>query len=297
MNITLKQLKIFVSVAQTCSVTASAKIIHLSQPAISISLNELEKQLNCKLFYRHNNRLILSENGKILLPYADEIICRLQNISTVFSSDQRGVTQINIGASKTIGSYLLPYLLADFRKNHPQTQQKFIINNTRTLCESLLNFEIDIALIEGQNADPTLTTIPWLEDEMVIICSKKNKLAKSKAFNFKNLKNCQWIVREIGSGTREYFEQQIAGNVVQPHIAFELNSTEAIINSVTAGLGLSCLSKYSITKELKSKDISVLKLKLPPRQYSLIYHSQKFENQLLKAFILFCKKWLPKKSG
>lgn len=289
MNITLKQLKAFVSVAQTGSVTEAAEKNCLSKPALSISLTELEKQLDCKLFYRQNNRLILNDTGKMLLPLADEILKRVHDIGTLVK--QPAQSSLIIGGSKTIGNYLLPFLISDFTKCHNGIKTSLSVNNTQSICEALNRFEIDLALVEGQVHSNTLHTSPWLQDDMVIICSPKNSLAKNKKLTFKSLAKSPWLLREKGSGTRQYFEQQVAGKLTSIDIAYELASTQAIINSVAADLGISCVSKHAITSEIKAKNIVQLSFVLPKRQYWLVYHKDKYQAPALQSFTQFCQSW------
>lgn len=291
-NISLKQLNVFNSITQHKTLTIAADKLFLSKAAVSMALGELEKQLGHPLFDRVNNRLILNQEGKLLLPLADELLSRAGYINNLFDKDQTLNGQLRLGSSNTIGNHISPYLLSKFRKQQQHFSQSLYISNSTTICQKLLDFELDIALIEGENHHEDLISIPFSRDEMCIVSEINHPLTKLKEIKTSDLANTEWLLREQGSGSRECFIKILAPEINQWHLAFELNTTEALINSVSAGLGLGCLSTLAAKNSLEAGRVALLKTPIEmPREFSLIIHKNKYQSPLIKSFILFCEKW------
>jgi len=289
MNVSLKQLSVFVSIAKLKTVTAAAEALFLSKAAVSISLSDLESQINHSLFDRVKNRLVLNQEGVKLLPLADELLIRAKNIPLIYGEDMSLHGQLSIGASDTIGNQITPKLLSQFRVKYQHKSQQLLIANTKSICQKLINFEIDIGLTEGSTQLASLVKIPWVSDEMCVICSTQSALASKKNISWKSLTNSEWLLREEGSGSREFFIKNIAPEIIDWQEAFELNSTEAIINSVSAGIGLACLSRLSAEHALVEGRVAELKINLVmSRQFWLLIHQDKYQSPLLKTFIDFC---------
>jgi len=292
MNIALRQLNIFKMVAQEKSITLAAKKLFLTKPAVSMALNELENQLGHKLFDRHNNRLLINEFGLKLQPLVDELLARTQDIESLFDENTSLTGQLKIGASDTIGNQVVPYLLKDFRLETQHTKQSLCISNSTDIYEKLLKFELDIALVEGKAIYDNLSVIPWLSDEMCIVCAPDSPLCNIKIKQVADLENQDWIFREEGSGTKHYFMHFLEPDLKNWRIAFQLTNTEAIINSVAAGLGIACLSTLAIAHAVKDKRLTMLSLpKNQTRQYYLVHHKEKYISPLLQRFIAFCQNW------
>ncbi|WP_042144607.1 MULTISPECIES: LysR substrate-binding domain-containing protein [unclassified Pseudoalteromonas] len=292
MNIALRQLNIFKMVAQEKSITLAAKKLFLTKPAVSMALNELENQLGHKLFDRHNNRLLINEFGLKLQPLADELLDRTQDIESLFDEKTSLTGQLKIGASDTIGNQVVPYLLKDFRLETRHTKQNLTIFNSTDIYEKLAKFELDIALVEGRAKYDNLSIIPWLSDEMCIVCAPDSLLANIVIKQIKDLESQDWIFREEGSGTKHYFMHFLEPELKNWRISFQLTNTEAIINSVAAGLGVACLSKLAVSHAVKDKRLIMLNLpKNQTRQYYLVHHKEKYISPLLQSFISFCQNW------
>ena len=292
MNIALRQLKVFVTVAQELTITAAADKLFLSKPAVSMALSELEKQLGHKLFDRNNNRLLINEQGKRLLPLADELLARSQDIEQLFSQEGPVTGKLKIGSSDTVGNQVTPFLLRDFRQDSGHCDQSLFIANTAQICHMLGEFELDIGLVEGKVQADNLAVTPWLGDEMVVACHPDHPLAQIDQLSLSDLEHSEWILREPGSGTREYFLGRLAPRLENWHQAFELNNTEAIINCTAAGLGLTLLSRGAVEHAVKDNRLTILSLPLDMhRQYWLLYHKEKYQSPLLKLFIEFCQQW------
>ena len=288
MNITLKQLQVFKSVASLGQVRLAAKQLNLSQPATSMALSELEKQLNSQLFDRTGNRLILNQQGYQLLPMASELLERSQEITDAFHTPKHQLNGlIKLGASTTIGNYLLPETLAQFELDNSGVTTNLTIHNTSTIIDKLLAFEVDIACIEGPCQHPDIISTPWMTDNLVILSSPQHPFAHLPLVTMKQLSSCHWILRERGSGTRTLFDHHVGQFLQAPEVRMELNQTEAIKQLVLSGLGITCLSDLCVSKELKRKELISLPLKQKnlERQLSLIIHRRKYQSPLLKTLI------------
>ncbi|WP_456297377.1 LysR family transcriptional regulator [Vibrio sp. AK197] len=291
-NISFKQLKVFTAITQHKTMTAAAQTLFLSKAAVSMALAELEKQIGHALFDRVNNRLILNQEGQKLLPLADELLQRSDDLTHLFDNTHTLAGQLHIGASDTIGNQVAPYLLSDFRRETQHLSQSVFISNSALICQKLVDYELDLALIEGKTLHSELISTQFSSDEMCIICSLKHPLAGLETITVDQLEASQWILREPGSGTREFFLRTVAPRLEHWHEAFELNTTEAIINSVSAGLGLACLS--TLAAEAALNDDRVTRLNVPldmKRRYWLLVHKEKYQSPLLKRFIEFCQQW------
>lgn len=292
MNIALRQLNVFMRVAQDKTITAAAKKLFISKPAVSMALAELENQLGQQLFDRQNNRLVINEFGLKLQPLADELLARSEQISGLFSQQNQLAGCLKIGASDTIGTQVMPYVLRDFRDKTQHKQQSLLISNTADICEKVAKFELDIALVEGKVNQPDLVSTAWLSDEMCLICASDHPLSQISAPTLSQLESQNWLLREQGSGTRGYFSKYLEPQLTDWRLSLELNNTEAIINSVTAGLGIACLSKLAVTHALKSSGLVMLTLPVNyQRQYWLVYHKEKHLLHLMATFVEFCQTW------
>jgi len=292
MHIGLRQLNVFMMVAQEKTVTAAADKLFLSKPAVSMALSELENQLGEKLFDRQNNRLVINEFGKSLQPLADELLVRSAQISTLFSQPNQLLGHLKIGASDTIGTQIMPYLLRDFRKKTKHSQQSLLISNTDDICQKIAKFELDVALVEGKINHTDLVSNAWFCDEMCLICSTSNLLSQISNITFEDLSEQNWILRENGSGTRAYFNQYLEPHLSQWQLSLELNNTEVIINCVSAGLGIACISQLAASHAAKRSNIVMLTLPVNyQRQYWLVHHKDKHLLSLMHNFIEFCYLW------
>ncbi|MCG3865865.1 MULTISPECIES: LysR substrate-binding domain-containing protein [unclassified Photobacterium] len=292
MNIALKQLKVFVTVAQERTITAAAEKLFLSKPAVSMALSELEKQLDHKLFDRNNNRLLINEQGKRLLPLADELLARSNTIEKLFDQEDSIAGELKIGSSDTVGNQLTPFLIRDFRSATQHHHQKLFISNTALVCQKLSEFELDVGFVEGKVQHPDLIVQPWLEDQMVVACHPEHPLTQIKELRLADLEDSEWVLRESGSGTREFFLNRLAPRLEHWTPAFELNTTEAIINSVAAGLGITCISQRAALHAVEEERIVLLPMPLDMRrQYWLIFHKEKYQSPLLESFIQFSQQW------
>lgn len=289
MKLTLQQLKVFATIARYGNLGLAANELCLSKGAVSQSLQELERQLSTPLFDRIHPRLQLNNEGRLLQPAAEELLTRIQDIENLFSPDAEPSGQLRLGASQTIGNYLLPTLLAS-SKQELGLPPKVTINNTHLLCHALANFELDMALIEGENHHPDLLAEPWLQDEMLVVAPPGHPLANKKELSLSRLGGETWVLREAQSGSREQFIQQIQPELPRWQPGLELNTLEAVMLAVEKGLGISFISRLAASDRLADGRLIALPLSRRfPRQLSLIWHKQKYHSTSLRHFIHFCR--------
>ncbi|MGO4157765.1 LysR family transcriptional regulator [Cupriavidus sp. YAF13] len=289
LRLTLRQLSVFVAVAQHGSTVAAADALAMSQSAVSAALADLEATLGGALFDRVARRLSINETGRLFFPRALSLLDQAQELERF--TVQPGV-QLRIAASNTIGSYILPGLLAGFR--HAQSGPCALdmrIGNTREVLQALLHFEADIGLIEGTCHERDLRSAHWRDDVMVVVVSPSHPLA-SYPGNLAALRDADWVVREPGSGTREIIEQRLAPLLGELRFALELGNSEAIKRAVMSGYGVSCLSLQVVEDELQRGTLVALRDGLPDvvRPLHLVVHQDKYPTQGLLAFTEYLRR-------
>lgn len=293
-GISIRQLRVFASVARHAGLAAAADELHLTKAAVSMALQELERQLGEPLFDRVRNRLVLNASGERLVPMADELIERLGAITDLFGAGERLAGQLRIGASNTIGNNLLPRLLAGFIAGTDCRRPMVTIRSTAVLLEQLQRFELDLAFIEGTAGEDELVVCPWGQDEMHVVAAPGHPLADGRRHRLAALDGQRWVLREPRSGTREQFERLLIPHLDSWHLALEMNSNEGINNSVAAGLGLGFMSRLATASHCSSEQLQEVLLQPRfTRRLSLIYHRDKYQSPLLKRFIAYSRDWTP----
>ena len=289
MRITLKQLEVFVAIAKSGNVSHAAKKMFLSQSACSMALATLEEQLEGSIFDRHGKQLFLNERGRSLLPKATTIISQIKELKDMMTENKKDNLsgQLVIGASKTIGNYLLPQLISEFTFEHQNIQIKLEIANTEVILSKLLSFHIDVALIEANCYSDKVNTYPWKKDELVIVASPKNPLSKKRKLTLADIVNARWLLRESSSQTRGKLEEAIGGKI-RPFL--ELDDTEALKQATQAGLGISCLSRVVVGEHLKNNKL--IELKTPfldlSREFHILIHKEKYQSTIISEFLKKC---------
>ncbi|WP_027859834.1 LysR family transcriptional regulator [Marinobacterium jannaschii] len=293
-NITLKQLRIFSTIARAGSLTLAAEQLFITKAAASMALQELERQLDTRLFDRLNNRLILNSQGEILRPLAEEVLQRVDAIAVELGSNASNQPPLRIGASNTIGNHLLPALLGDFLRSHPCRRPQVVISNTSQLSQQLEQYELDIALVEGSFQSDQLDSENWLRDRMEIVANPHHPLANGEIHAIEALEAEYWVLREFNSGTREQFQTALAPKLNNWQIGLELNTNEAIINAISAGLGLGYMSILAINNAVSQNQLAIIRTRnVSQRQLRIVTHRQKYHSPLLNQFIEFCRFWSP----
>lgn len=293
MSITLRQLEIFIAVAETAQVTKASKKLFVTQSAVSMALAELENQLGGSLFDRHGRSLLLNARGRYLLPLAKDITGQVSNIEAIMSErNDNLVGHIDVVASTTLGNYILPYLVGAFKRVHPKVHVNLLVHNTNQ-AESLVNEGIsDVGYVEGLlGKNPDLNVRAWFQDELVILCGPTDPLAHNESFDLeKDFEDKKWIMREKGSGTDATFREKMKDYIDRINVVMEMGHPEAIKRAVESGAGIACLSTLSVCRETEHGWIKALPVKGldMKRQLNVIMRKDKEISDELAEFLNFC---------
>lgn len=287
MHITLRQLEVFAEVLKSGSTTQASIVLSLSQSAVSAALADVEGQLGVQLFDRVGKRLVINEHGRLLYPKALALLEQAGEIERLFSKDNGS---LRIGASSTIGNYMLPKMIADYRLDFPGTPLELNVGNTNDVINAVAEFRVDLGLIEGPCSVPELITQPWLDDQLVVFSAPDNPLAGQNV-PLGTLALAPWILRERGSGTREVLDHLLLPQMPDFNLVMELGNSEAIKHAVRHGIGISCLSRRVIAEQLSGGALVEIHVPQVPlvRKLYLIHHRQKHISNALSRFLTYCR--------
>jgi DNA-binding transcriptional LysR family regulator len=264
---TLQQLRILKAIATEKSFTKAAKLLYLSQPSLSKQIRILEENLDMVLINRENHKISLTENGQVFLQYAERILalCEESCRSLVdLKNGERG--NLIVGASQTIGTYLLPRVLALFAQRYPQINLKVQVNSTRLISKHIVNREIDIAIVGGDippELKKNLLVENFVEDEFSLIVPRAHPFAKKKVITKEDLYHLKFITLNSNSTIRKFIDNILTQNQIQTKqlkTIMQLNSIEGIKTAVSLGLGAAFVSSSAIEKEIQLKTIQILKI-------------------------------------
>ncbi len=263
-ELSLRHIVVFNSVAETLNMSKSAKKLFITQPAISQTIKDIENKFGVKLFVRNGKNLKLTEEGKELYIYTKRVINLLKEAQLClenFNTLNKGC--VKIGASTTIGNYLLPEVIKAFKLKYPNIDITVFIENTEQVLRKLKLCDIGVGLIEGlpNVDDKRIRLSKFIKDEIVFFCSPKNRLANKSEVSVKELEGEIFINREVGSGTRQIIEREIRKFGVTLNIDYELNNSEAIKNAVMCNLGVSALSKLIVKREIENGNLKIINVK------------------------------------
>jgi len=285
---TLRKLQIFYCVAEKLNMTTVSKEMYISQPAISQMIKEMEEELGVKLFNRLGKRLYLTDEGELFKTYSRRMMNLYQEFEEVLDEKKdlkKG--KLKLGASSTIGIYVMPQLIKEFIRDYPEIDISLKIGNTEDIANMILKNDIDLAFVEAEVDMNEIKSEEIWKDELIIITHPEHKWGKHLEIDESELKSEKFILREEGSGTRKVFEAAMKNNHIKYQESFTLGNTEAIKEIIMTGLGISCLSKLTVKKELDEGKLKGYKLKNfeIDREFNLIHHKDKHFSPLMKEFI------------
>ncbi|WP_230868391.1 LysR family transcriptional regulator [Iocasia frigidifontis] len=296
--LSLRQLRIFIFVCKTGSMTKTAEELYMTQPAVSQTILDLEDSLNVRLFDRIKNSLVLTNTGEILLEYSQKIIHLMEEtedvIDRIVNIKQGG---LRIGASMTIGTYLLPEILNGFRERFSGVDLPLIVDNTVLIVNKILNNELDLALVEGPINSPDIIVEPYCEDSLSLVCSVEHHWSQRDYIDPAEIEGEKLIIREEGSGTRDLIQNTFLQHNVLYNIAHTINNFEAIKKAVSANIGISLIPAIGIKKEIKKGELKEIRLEdiSFKRLFKLIYHKDKYLTGLFKEFYDYIYEYKDKK--
>lgn len=291
------KLKVFCTVAETKSFSKTSEIIHLTQPAVSLLIQALEEIYETKLFDRSSSLINLTPAGEILYKYA-------KNILNLYADAEKEIGKITglikgsitIGASTTIGNYVLPAVIADFKKTHPKIKINVFIGNTKRIVDLLNSGGVDIGLVEGETSKHKIKTDPIITDELTFIVPPFHPWAKKKVVSILEVTKEPFILREEGSGTRQMIEKYLLSHGISTsdmRIALVLGSTESIKEAVESGIGISIVSKWAARKEVKYGSLKLITPKEEKiiRNFSLIMQKSTVLSHAVDEFLAYLKSY------
>ena len=291
------KLKVFCTVAETRSFSKTSEIIHLTQPAVSLQIQALEEMYETKLFDRSSSRVTLTPAGEALYKYAKEILALYAAAEKVIG-EMTGLVKgsITIGAGSTIGNYLLPSVISDFRKTHPKIKVHLSVANMQRIIELLNAGNINVGLIEGDVKRQKVVVEKLLSDELLLIVPPHHPWAKRKEVSVSELIEEPFILREAGSGTRQTIEKFLSryGIALQGmKVSMVLGTTQAIKEAVENGLGVSIVSRWAARKESKFGTLNMLSFKEEKilRNFSLITYKNSVSSHAIDEFLSYLKSY------
>jgi DNA-binding transcriptional LysR family regulator len=289
-----RRLQVFHTVARLLSFTKAAETLHMTQPAVTFQVRQLEEYFNTRLFDRTHNRISLTEAGGKVYQYADrifELYAEMENTVREMTGEISG--SLTIGASTTIAEYMLPALLGDFRSQYPDVSIHLKVSNTEGIVSMVESNAIDLGVVEAPVSNKNLVVDRCRNDRLVGIVPQGHELSDRTTIAIDELLDYPFICREEGSGTREVINEYICSNddcQQTMKIAMELGSPEAVKGAVEAGMGISIVSNATIQKELRLGTLVALQLDPPlERPFSFVHQKQKFRVRVMEELLDFAR--------
>ena len=257
---TLKQLKIFIAVAEYKKMSEAAKKLFISQPTVSQVISELESEYHAQLFERVSRELKITSSGLLLLHKAREIVAIHDQLEQSMK-DIQSLRPLRIGATLTIGNTLMGTFVERLIQKHPDIDVTVFVDNTKIIEHRMIHNELDLALVEGIIVRQEIMTEPVIEDSLCLICGKKHPFAEKSTVSMEDLRHQDFILREKGSGTRAIFENIMLTHHIPYVTKWECSSRSSIVDAVRHNLGLGVLSKRCVAEYVEKGDIIVCPLK------------------------------------
>jgi len=289
MNLTFRQLEVFEAVARLLSYTQASKVLHLSQPAVSMQIKQLENNLGVNLFDQVGKKIYLTESGREMFHYSRVISQQLDEAEEVLEQlkgVQRGRLIISVAST---ANYFATRLLATFSRKYDQTTFSLDVNNRETLLQQLADNEPDLVIMGKPPDDQDLIAEDFMENPLVVIASPDHMLAGKQNISLAELQSEIFVVREKGSGTWGAMQRFFDEHDIELNTGMEMTSNEAIKQAVEAGLGLGIVSIHTLSLELETKRLVVLDIQSFPilRHWYLVYRQGKRLSPVAEAFRRF----------
>jgi DNA-binding transcriptional LysR family regulator len=297
--VTLRQLRTFKAVADMKSFSLAAQNLRLSQPSVSYQVKELEEAVGQPLLDRLGRSVEMTEAGSVLYTYARRALDVVDE-ATLVLEEMRGIRRgtLRVGASTTVGVYLLPAALGAFKKLHPGLVISLEIGTRAHVQEQVLRNELDLAVVGPALKDPELAVLPFITDELVVVAPAGHPLEGRQGLTLKDLAGEPFVMREAASGSRWSLEKAARKAGAHLNVAMELGSNGAIKHAVESGLGLAVLSRYACALELSGGRLVELGVRGFPiqRDWHIVHLRRRKLPTSVHAFIKFLKEtsWLPR---
>ncbi|OOZ42918.1 LysR substrate-binding domain-containing protein [Solemya elarraichensis gill symbiont] len=288
-----RRLQVFHTVARLLSFTKAAETLHMTQPAVTFQVRQLEEYFNTRLFDRTHNKISLTEAGERVYGYAEQIFelyGQMENAVREMTGEVSG--DLIIGASTTIAEYMLPPLLGDFKEQYPDVDIHLKVANTDGIVHMVESNVIDLGVVEAPVTNKNLVVEHCRNDQLVAIVPPKHPLSEKKETTIEEMLGYPFICREEGSGTREVIAEFLGERDKEHHIemtvGMELGSPEAVKGAVEASMGVSIVSRATIQKELQLGTLVSIPIKpILERPFSFVHKKQKFRKRLMETLLEF----------
>ncbi len=289
-----RRLQVFYTVARLLSFTKAAETLHMTQPAVTFQVRQLEDHFDTRLFDRTHNRVALTEAGHKAYESAEQIFslyAEMENTVKELTDDVSGA--LTMGASTTIAEYMLPALLRGFTLEFPDINLKLKVSNTEGIVSMIENSMIDLGVVEGPVSNKNLLVEVCRVDQLVVVVPPGHEIADRKSIPLEEVMNFPFICREEGSGTREVIMDHMVKLGIDRNnlnVSLELGSPESIKGAVEAGMGISIASLATLEKELKLGTLVAVRLDPPmEREFSFVRHRQKFRLRAMEKLLDYAR--------
>lgn len=289
---TLRNLEIFVAVAETGSMVKAAKLLSMTQPSVSQAIAELEKSYNINLFEREGKSIKLTQTGKKLIEYAKRTLLAAKETDDYLNYESEH-PRISVGGTLTIGACFMGPIVAKLHDTIPNLVHNVHIANKETITEELLNGLVDIALVEDGTTHPDLYSEQVIKDHLVVICSKDHKFANNNAVSIDELKDEQFVVREKGSALRQKMDSLLLTNNIDPNICWISSDYDTIIDAVKNNLGVAIVSERLTRKQRIIDNLHICEIKGVDTSYNyaLAYRKGRALPKSLMEFVRICQEY------
>ena len=286
---TLRHMRIFVSVFQHSNITRAAEELHLAQPSVSFAIKEMEDYYGIRLFERIGRRISPTEIGKEFYGYALHIVSIFDEMEKKIRNwDALGT--VRIGASITIGTHILPPLLKSYQALYPDLRTEVNIRQSAAIEQQIVDNETDIGLIETQPNHPDIVSLPFMEDSLCPIVSTDHPLTEYRKITLEQLAEYPFLMREKGSAGREILDAYFSLRHISIRPLWESSSTQAIVRGVAEGLGVAVLPYLLIKKDIEEHTVKTIPFDRPiRRKLNIIYHKTKYLTDNMQSFIELCQ--------
>jgi DNA-binding transcriptional LysR family regulator len=296
-----RRLKVFQTVAKLLSFTKAAEAMHMTQPAVTFQVRQLEEYFNTRLFDRTHNKVTLTPTGEKVSDFADRIF----DLYTEMENSVRDLTgeisgALTIGASTTIAEYMLPSLLGEFKRLYPEIKLRLKVSNSEGIVSMVEHNVIDLGVVEAPVSNKNLIVEVCHDDHLVVVAAPGHELVKRGGkVKASELPHYPFVCREEGSGTREVITQYLVDQNINPgamNYCIELGSPEALKGAVETDMGISILSRSTIVKELKLNTLAEMQLDPPlSRPFSFVRQRQKFRVRIMEELLEFAHGYCKRK--
>jgi LysR family transcriptional regulator, low CO2-responsive transcriptional regulator len=284
----LRDLEVFLALVNHLNFTHAAQEIHLSQPSVSVRIRRLQEELGVKLFEQVGKKIILTEAGQLFEPHARRVVTAQSDARQVMEA-YRGLEHgsLRIAASTTPGMYLVPRIIAEFKRQHPKISIRLSIKNTRQVEEEIIKDEFDLGFVGGHLISGEVEALHWRTDELVLVVSPSHPMARSRQIRPGDLENEAFINREPGSATQAAIEKHLPAQNFPASTALELGNPESVKQAVMSGLGVAFLSRSAIETELKAKSLVARRVRGVhiARELKIIHRKGKYLSSAATALI------------